>query len=147
MRKSASILIFAFLAVCLSFSSCLKDKGTSATGATSLTGEWAMVNDSTTITPWGIWQGMPGTGTNYIGKASDYYHFTTNMVYYSENGYGDTATYAVKGNYVYFGYTNAYGRDTAVYQLSNLTAHTLTLKGDTAVSPEQVFSHIINLKK
>jgi hypothetical protein len=90
---------------------------------------------------------MAVTGSNYIGKAGDYYHFTTNMVYYSEDGYADTATYVIKKNYLYSGYTTVYGKDTAVYQLSNLTDHTATLKGDTAVSPEQIFYHILNLKK
>jgi len=82
-----------------------------------------------------------------VGKSTDYFNFTANAITYSEDGSTINATYTVKHNYLYMGFTNQYGKQTAIYTISNLTAHTVTLAGDTAVSPEQVFSHIINLRR
>jgi hypothetical protein len=131
-----------------SFSACLKNGvKPQSSPATSLEGDWALVNDSTTITPWGLWQGEPVSGINYVGTSADYFHFTDNMVYYFDNGFKDTATYSLKKNYLYLGYTTQYGKDTVVYQVSNFTSHTVTLSGDTATDPEQVFTHIINLRR
>lgn len=136
--------------ISMMFFSCLKSKGTINPingSSNSLEGNWMIVNDSTTITPWGLWAGAKPTGTNYIGKPSDYFDFKANTVTYSENGNTYTATYALKQNYLYIGFNIQNRKDTALYTIISLTAHTATLGGDTSVSPEQVFSHVINLKR
>jgi hypothetical protein len=55
MKKSGLFLLIALFAVC-SMLSCLNDKGYEPNNsATTLTGDWTIVSDSTTVTPWGIW--------------------------------------------------------------------------------------------
>jgi hypothetical protein len=149
MRKISLFIIPVVISIVLF--SCIKDKGTTiqvtGTAPSILQGNWALVNDSTTYTGWGLWAGMPVSGVNYVGTSADYFHFTNTTVTYSEKGATDKATFAIKNNRLYFGYTTSSGKDTAVYAISNLTANAITLSGDTAVDPEQILSHIINLKK
>jgi len=157
MTKNLTLLLFP--ALIIAFFSCKKlnqvpIKNNQTTATSPLDGNWTIVNDSTTTDFWGLWANLPSTGTNYVGQTGDYYNFMSNgKLYRNEGTSADTSLYTLNKNNIIellFYYPNSTifnAQRTRHYAVSNLTAHTMTLKGDTAVSPETVYSHIINLKK
>jgi len=128
----------------------LEASDTIATTQSSMAGKWSIVNDSTAIQFWGLWNGRAPAGVNYLGKSSDYYNFLSNgTLYTSENNVLDTATYVVmQHDTMQFTYPYPIWLNPAKYVVSNHTANTMTLTNAfPAVSPETISIHIINLKK
>jgi hypothetical protein len=133
MRTSAiCTLIFMIFAI---LTSCSKENlnKPEASGTSSLIGSsWTVVNDATSESAGAI---APASSSNYIGKAGDYFNFTTyGKLYWSINGQKDTATYLISGDTLKFksayidGQTNKV--DSAyypIYTISNVTSHTCTL--------------------
>jgi hypothetical protein len=117
---------------------------------TSFVGNWSIVNDYTDTQFWGLWAGLQPTGTNYAGKATDYYNFLPNgTLYTSENNYSDTFTYVkMKLDTIEFTYLNPGLFNPIQYIVSNHTEHTMTLTNAYPfISPETNITHTINLKK
>jgi hypothetical protein len=123
-------LIFMISAI---LTSCLKENVNQAEPSSSLTGSnWTVVNDATSESAGAI---APATSSNYIGKAGDYFNFTTyGKLYWSINGQKDTATYLISGDTIKFKFAYIDGQtnmvDSAynpIYTISNLTGHTCTL--------------------
>jgi hypothetical protein len=123
-------LIFMISAI---LTSCSKENVNKAESSSSLVGSsWTVVNDSTSES---AGASTPASGSNYIGKAGDYFNFTNyGKLYWSINGQRDTATYLISGDTIKFksayidGQTNMV--DSAyypIYTISNLTNHTCTL--------------------
>jgi hypothetical protein len=141
------------LTVSCIFFSCKKDANNrTSAGTPTLVGNWTIVNDSTLETPWGLFDGRPSNGANYIGKAGDSYNFEPDGNLYIKEGVNkDTATYLTHLNLIRIGYTYFDGAPANPYPgvefvVKNLTAHTVTL-ADTAVSPEIIYTETINLKR
>jgi hypothetical protein len=129
MRTSAiCTLIFMISAI---LTSCKKENANIAEPSSSLIGSsWTVANDSTSERI-----GAITNDSNYIGKTTDYFNFTTyGKLYWSINGQRDTATYLISGDTIKFKYgyvdfqtklvDSAYD---AGYIISNLTNHTCTL--------------------
>jgi hypothetical protein len=123
-------LIFLISAI---LTSCLKESVNKPEPASSLIGtNWTVVNDSTHVAAGAI---APASGSNYIGKAGDYFNFSTNgKLYWSINGQKDTATYLISGDTLKFKFAYIDGQtnkvDSAynpIYTISNVTSHTCTL--------------------
>jgi len=131
-------IVFAFLAVCTVFYSCIKEtvpkptgnssgNNTKTTGNTGgdtttqpivpidpnmLVGTWQVIKDTTTTVPWGLWYGRPTTGQNYVGTPADYYKFTANSNAYTRlNNAIDTANYTVSQDTVHMVYTYFNGQE------------------------------------
>ena len=152
MKKVITLLLF--VGVSAAITSCLKGVGSNPTKPT-LVSNWTLVNDSTTIQFWGLWQGRPDTGINYAGAIGDHYNFMQNgQVYIKEGTTLDTGTYTTGANnkiVIKFKYLNGQGNPpdgwTEDFTVSTLTAHTLTLTGGIFVSPETASTHILYFKK
>jgi len=153
MKNLAPYIIILVIAVVLV--SCLKESLNKAARPSSLIGTtWSVVNDSTTTGFWGIWSGRATTGSNYIGKAGDYFIFITyGKLYSSINGQKDTETYKIGGDTVHFRYAYGVGQTNIIdsawntgYIISNLTNHTCTLSSNF-ITPETVLSGFVNLRK
>jgi len=159
------LILIEFVLVCLLFGSCLKEqaaKGTSNKGnskkdtipvsLSNFASNWALVNDTTTTDFWGIWGGRAPVGKNYIGKAADHYSFTSyGKLYIHEDDYRDTETYKLGHDTVWIRTAYIDGQTNQVdstynpwYVISNLTAHTCTLK-KYFISPETAAFSTINL--
>ena len=140
MRNPAiCMLIFMISAI---LTSCLKENVNTAgpsssvntaEPSSSLTGSnWTVVNEATSES---AGASSPATSSNYIGKAGDYFNFTTyGKLYWSINGQNDTATYLISGDTIKFKSAYIDGRtnmvDSAyypIYTINNLTNHTCTL--------------------
>jgi len=131
MRNPAiCILIFMISAVSVS---CKKENVNKPEPPSSLMGNnWTVVNEATSES---MGASVPPSSSNYIGKAGDYFNFTTyGKLYWSINGRKDTATYLISGDTIKFkvayidGQTNKV--DSAfnpIYTISNVTDHTCTL--------------------
>ena len=152
MKKIITILLF--VSASIAFTSCLKGVGNNPTRPT-IVGNWALVNDSTKIQFWGLWQGKPDTGINYIGAAGDHYNFMQNGKMYIKQGTTlDTGTYTTLANNkieIKFTYLNGQGNPpdgwTEDFTINTLTNNSLTLAGGTLVSPETASSHVLFFKK
>jgi hypothetical protein len=153
MKKPTSLLLIVTL--CTVLFSCLKEGVNTAKPSSSLIGTtWNVVTDSTTTGFWGIWSGRATTGSKYIGKAGDYFNFTNyGKLYSSINGQKDTEYYRITGDTLGFRYAYIDGQTNQpdstynqAYIISNLTNHTVTLSS-SFVSPETVFTSIVNLSK
>jgi len=127
------ILISAML------TSCSKENLNRTMPSSSLIGtSWTVVNEATGEN---AGASAPASSSNYIGKAGDYFNFTSHgKLYWSINGQTDTATYLISGDTIKFKYAYIDGRtnviDSAynpIYTISNLTAHTCTLFNSTTV--------------
>jgi hypothetical protein len=152
MKKTIIILLFVSVSAVLT--SCLK--GTVSNPAKpALLGNWALVNDSTTIQFWGLWQGRPDTGINYAGVAGDHYNFIQNgQMFIKEGANSDTGTYtniAQNKLELKFMYLNGRGNPpdgwVEDFTINTLTEHALTLTGGTFVSPETASTHILYFQK
>lgn len=131
MRKPAiCTLIFMISAI---LTSCSKENVNKAESSFPLIGSsWTVVNDATSES---AGASTPASGSNYIGKAGDYFNFTTyGKLYWSINGQRDTATYLISGDTIKFKAAYIDGQtkivDSAyypIYTISNLTNHTCTL--------------------
>lgn len=155
MRTPAVCTLMFLLSAILT--SCKKETANNPEPPSSLIGSsWAVVNDSTSVAAGAI---APASGSNYIGKAGDYFNFTSyGKLYWSINGQKDTVTYLISGDTLKFkvayidGQTNKV--DSAynpIYTIRNVTSHTCTLFNSTALlttngggGPELT---TINLKK
>ena len=180
MRRS--FILIGFFSVCLAFGSCLKDKvdkGTpnkenSSKGnsnkensnsedskkdtipvtTSSFSGNWVLVNDTTTTNFWGIWNGRAPVGTNYVGKTADYYNFTSyGKLYIHQDTNRDTETYKLSHDTVLIRTAYIDGQTNQLdstynpwYVISGFTAHSCTLK-KYFISPETASFSTINLKK
>jgi hypothetical protein len=130
------------VSVCLLFLAISINSCNKTTGQTNpLTAKWNIINDSLSD--------VNLTGTNYIGKASDYFDFTANgTLYIKEDSLLNTATYSMVANdqvdivYILSNGISAH----RTFSITNLTAHsaTLTLSGSSLGPAER---QIINLKK
>jgi hypothetical protein len=118
-----------------------------------LTGDWTLVNDSTSST--GIGAGTQGTGSNYYGQPGDHFHFTADgKLYIREGGAIDTATYTVTSdkkiilNYLFYqGIPVAdYGSVIAIFNQVGLKANAVTLSS-SIITPGGTYSRAINLKR
>jgi hypothetical protein len=126
--------------------SCKKDSNGSGSG---IVGDWSIINDTSYL------EGSPllqGSATNYIGKPTDYFKFTsTGNLYISESGF-DTATYMlvhvdsllidysdVDGTYFPNGGHNN-------FVITTLTANNATLES-SGITPEGAFYRQVNLKR
>jgi hypothetical protein len=171
--------VLAILVVGITFASCIKEtvpkpppgggsststsKKTTSDTTTSqpivpidpnmLDGIWRVVNDTSTTVPWGLWQGHPTTGSNYMGVPTDYYKLTaTGNCYTRIQNVVDTANYTVNQNQVHVIFTYFNGQETtsgiynSTWTVSNLTNHTCTLTV-TYVSPETATTSVTNLAK
>jgi len=123
-------LIFMISAI---LTSCSKENVNKAESSSSLIGSsWTVVNDATSES---AGASTPASGSNYTGKAGDYFNFTTyGKLYWSINGQRDTATYLISGDTIKFKSAYIDGQthmvDSAyypIYTISNLTNHTCTL--------------------
>ena len=171
------LLISVMLLTCSLLSSCLKEsvpKGQNG-GSTSntknntgdtvktgpivpispglLAGDWQVINDTSTIVPWGLWEGKPTIGQNYVGKPTDYYKFTANgNAYTNIAGVVDTANYTISQDtlHVVYTYFNQQESTTGIYNsfwaVTNLTAHTATVTA-TFVTPETAITSVTYLRK
>jgi hypothetical protein len=168
--------VLAFLITGSLLSSCIKDslppaqKGTTNTQTSAkkdtvtttvdqpidqslLVGNWQLINDTSTTVPWGLWQGQPTSGHNYMGQPSDYYKFTADdHAYTSISGFVDTANYTISRDtvhvvYTYFnGIVSTDGVYNSFWRVTNLTAHTATIT-TIFITPETVITSVTNLKK
>jgi len=118
-----------------------------------LTGTWQVINDTTTQTPWGIWDGRPVTGVNYVGTIADHYTFTADgHMYDFMQGHADTATYTISKNQVdiEYTYTNNARQPEGLYHglftFIRLGPHTASFS-TLAVSPEVAYSSVTHLRK
>jgi len=118
-----------------------------------LVGTWQVINDTSTVVPWGLWQGHPVTTSNYVGTPADYYKFTAGGdAYTSLKGVIDTANYMVSQDSVHVVYTFFNGQHVTAgiynsfWQVTNLTAHTATLTW-LFVSPETATTSVTYLRK
>lgn len=170
-------LIFVVLFAAGLLSSCLKDSlskpnGNSNTTSTHpkdttttvnqpivpidpnlLAGAWQVINDTSTTVPWGLWQGHPTTGQNYVGTPADYYKFTANGNAYTRlNNVIDTANYTISQDTLHMVYTyfNNQEQTGGIYNsfwtVTNLTAHTATVTA-LSVSPETAITSVTYLRK
>jgi hypothetical protein len=118
-----------------------------------LVGTWQVINDTSTTVPWGIWEGRPTTGQNYVGTPADYYKFAANGNAYTRlNNVVDTANYTVSQDTVHMIYTYFNGQEqtggvyNSFWTVTNLTAHTATVSV-TFVTPETAITSVVYLKK
>jgi hypothetical protein len=129
-------LIFMISAILVS---CSKENLNGAKSSSLLIGSrWTVVND---LTSESAGASTPASSSNYVGKAGDYFNFTTyGKLYWSINGQKDTATYLVSGDTIKFksayidGQTNK--PDSAyypIYTITNLTSRTCTLVNSMTV--------------
>jgi hypothetical protein len=168
-------LIFVLLVAVALLPSCFKDSlskpkgGTTTTTSTKdtsttnqpvvpidpnmLVGTWQVINDTSTTVPWGIWEGRPTTGTNYVGTSADYYKFTANGNAYTRlNNVIDTANYTVSQDTVHMIYTYFNGQEqtggvyNSFWTVTNLSAHTATVTVQF-VSPETATTSVVYLRK
>jgi len=152
MKKTFTILLFVGVSIVVT--SCLKGVG-NGPAKPAIVGNWVLVNDSTTIQFWGLWQGRADTGINYAGIAGDHYNFMQNgQVFIKEGSTLDTGTFkTVAQNKIElkFMYLNGQGNPPdgwiEDFTINTLTGHTLTLTGGTFVSPETASTHILYFKK
>lgn len=120
----------------------------------TLSGMWVLVNDSLNTAFWGIWDGRAPIGSNYIGKPGDYYNFSASgKLYIHQDTMSYSRTYKISADTVLTQYTYINGQTNqldsaynAGYLITNLTANTCTLFSK-AISPETIYTNIINLKK
>ncbi len=118
-----------------------------------LAGTWQVINDTSTTVPWGIWEGRPTTGSNYVGTPADYYKFNTSgNAYTLINGVIDTGNYTLSRDTLHIVYTyfNNQHQTGGVYNsfwtITNLTAHTATVTAQF-VSPETATTSVTYLRK
>jgi hypothetical protein len=147
--------LFLILLAGLFWLSCNKLKNDTGKESTQVTliGDWQVVNDTSTNTPWGIWAGKPVVGVNYLGTPSDHFKFTADGHLYNQlQGATDTSTYKVSHDsisavYTYFnGQVISNGVYHTTWTVSNLTLHTLTLS-TWFTTPETAITQVINLKR
>jgi len=125
--------VFTLIMISAIYISCKKENVNKTESASSLIGSsWTVVNDATSES---AGASAPVSSSNYIGRAGDYFNFTTyGKLYWSIKGQKDTATYLISGDTIKFksAYINAQTNmvDSAyysIYTISNLTSHTCTL--------------------
>ena len=174
--KTAAVALSLTL-ICFTLASCLKEnlnKGipggkasnfgnstskTSTKDSVSVTladllGNWKLVNDSTNTQFWGLWSGRAPVITNYFGKATDYYDFTTyGKLYIHNNTITDTETYKLSNDtvlrrYAYIdGQTNQVDSTySAMFVIKKFTDNSCTLTS-FFISPETASFSTINLRR
>ena len=121
--------------------------------ANMLAGTWQVVNDTSTTVPWGLWQGRPTTGQNYVGSSADYYKFTADGNAFTRlNNVIDTANYTISRDSVHMVYTyfnnqqQSGGIYNSFWRVTNLTAHTATITWQF-ISPETATISVTYLRK
>jgi hypothetical protein len=156
MKKS--VILVGSLLICLAFASCSKGHLNKypniPVSVSNLASRWALVNDTTTTSFWGIWGGRAPAGTNYTGQAGDYYNFTSyGKLYIHQNTSVDTQTYKLGHDTVWIRTAYIDGQTLRVdstynpwYIITSLTSHTCTLTY-FALSPETASNSVINLSR
>lgn len=131
MRNPAICMLIFMIAVILT--SCSKENVNKAEPSSSLAGSsWTVVNE---VISESAGASTPASSSKYVGKAGDYFNFTTyGKLYWSINGQKDTATYQISGDTIKFKSAYINGQTNMVdsayypgYTISNLTGHTCTL--------------------
>ena len=120
---------------------------------TLLAGTWQVINDTSTTVPWGLWEGRPTTGQNYVGTPADYYKFTAGgNAYTSINGVIDTGNYTLSQDTLHIVYTYFNGQHVtggiynSFWTITDLAAHTATVTWQF-VSPETATTSVTYLRK
>ncbi len=156
MKKILNSLVLLF--ICSTFASCSKEPSNKSVNipisVSNLSGKWTLVNDTTTTSFWGLWNGQAAVGINYIGKAGDYYNFTSHgKLYTYQNTNLDTQTYKLGHDTVWVRYTYIDGQTDKVdsaynpgYIITRLTDNSCTLTS-FSVTPETIYNSVINLSR
>lgn len=137
------IVLITGLSICLACSSCKKESshGNSSNSNSlpvtlaNLVGNWRLVNDTTTSIGGIMTRDTPVVGINYIGKASDYYDFTSyGKLNMHDNDVTGTTTYKLSHDTVLAEYAYIYAPTKQVdsayaplYVITHLTSHNCTM--------------------